>query len=474
MRWDQSLTRRQRLILLTLAFSVVSVISLLAWSIWATLGAAMASPIPTPPPTPASSPTPLPTADAPTEEDPAPTPTPSPPSSPAFDVFRAGIISADVADARRARAHLDTPLTLVDELDMSRALYSHYKAQPALAEKIIPIFQAMGLWEGKLPRINVVTQAEDVASLYAPESAELYLRRDWDGALSTIETQLAYGYAYAFTHGYGDLATLQAGAGSLDHQLALAAVAKGDAVVSTWLLRAVMPAEPAEMPDAASDILHDIALAACPQWREDGGELLQAISCLDLDLGIAFASSRYWSGGTAAMDAVVVRPPRSTEQLLHPDRYSEVDEPRILSPIVPVLDAAWSLTKTETLGEALMGLVIAGWSEGELGADAVTGWGGDLLQVWDGPEGSKVVAWQMDWDDSRTAALFQGQLLELMPHALVKGLIRDTTPPAALTRGRWWSGRQGTIFLYRRANHVWLVWGDSPEAVEAVAVAALP
>ncbi len=472
MRWHQSLTRRQRLILLTLAFGVVSVISLLGWSIWTTMGAAMANPIPTPLPTLMLSPTPMPVKDAP-EEDPTPT-SPQSQSSPAFDVYRAGIISADVTEARKAHTHLDTPLTLVNELDMARALYSHYKAQPPLAQRILAVFQVMRIWEGALPQVDVVAQAADVASLYAPESAELYLRRGWNGELPTIETQLAYGYAYAFSNGYGDLAALQEDAGSLDHQLALSAVAKGDAVVSVWLMHEAMPSGPTSLSSAAANIRDDIVHAACPQWRKAEEELLQTISCLDFDLGVTFASARYWNGGTAAMDAAVARPPRSTEQILHPDRLAEVDEPLVLSPIVPALGSAWSLTTTETLGEALMGFVIAGWSEGELDAEAVVGWGGDLLQVWEAPEEGRVVAWQMDWDDSRTAALFQGHLLELMPDALVKGLIRDTTPPAPLTRGRWWSGGQGTVFLYRRANHIWLVWGDTPEAVETVAVAAMP
>lgn len=473
MRWHQSLTRRQRLIILTLALSVVSVISLLAWSIWTTMDAAMASSIPTPSPTLTPSPTPEPVRNA-LEEESIPVSTPQPQSSPAFDVFQAGIIFTDVTEARKARTHLDTPLTLVNELDMARALYTHYKAQPPLAQRILAVFQDMHLWEGALPQVDVVGQAADVASLYIPESAELYLRRDWKGELPTIETQLAYGYAYALSNGYGNLDALQADAGSLDHQLALSAVAKGDAVVSVWLMHGAMPSESASRPQAAADIRDDIVSAACPQWRETEEAFLQAVSCLDFDLGVPFASSRYWSGGTTAMDAAIARPPRSTEQILHPERFAEVDEPLVLSPIVPTLGSAWSLTKTETLGEALMSLVIQGWSKGELGAEVVEGWGGDLLQVWEAPGEGRVAAWQMDWDDSRTAALFQGHLLKLMPRALVKGLVRDTTPPAPLTRGHWWSGRQGTVFLYRRANHVWLVWGDTPEAVELVAVAAMP
>jgi hypothetical protein len=475
-RWDQSLTRRQRAILLALALSVVLVISLLAWSVWSTLGAAASSPLPTPPPTLSPSPTPMPTGVvSPTVSSAfAPTPSPSPTPAEVFDVFRAGIISANVADARDVRVRLDTPLTLVDEFDMTRAIYTHFKAEPPLPIRMALALEALKLGNGEPSQVDVVKQAHSVASLYAPETSELFLRRDWDGSIATIERQLAYGYARAFADYYGDLAALRADAGSLDQQVALAAVGEGDAVVSAWLTNADVPSDPGNPSGAAAAIWSDIADTVCPQWRADESDLWQALSCLDLDLGVPFAVAHFRDGGTEAMDTVVLRPPRSTEQILHPDRYAEGDEPLVLLPIEPALGAGWTLTGTETLGEALMGLVVSSWSKGTVGAEAVAGWGGDLLQVWEGPERSSVVAWQMDWDESRTASLFHGQLLDVMPRPLVRGLIRDTTPPASLTRGRWWSGGQGTVFLYRRANHVWLVWGDTPEAVEAVAVAALP
>ncbi len=403
----------------------------------------------------------------------ASTPSPSPSPVPRFDVFHAGIISGEVAAARQVHTRWDTPLTLVDKLDMARALYAHYQARPPLSTKMWPVLEVLGLWDPGPPSINVVAQSEQMASLYAPETAEFYLRRDWDGALAVVEAQLAYGYARAFSDNYGDLAALQESAGSLDRRLAIAAVAQGDAVVSVWLANDVMPAQPGSLPDAAATIRDHIARVVCPQWRGDA-ELLAEIACLDLDLGVDFLSSRYWAGGTAGMDAVVLRPPRSTEQILHPDRYAIPDEPLVLLPIEPALGSSWTLTRTDTLGEALMGLVVAAWSKGEVSADAVAGWGGDLLQVWQSPEGARVAAWQLDWDDSRAAALVYGHLLDVMPRALVKGLIHDTTPPASLPGGRWWSGGQGTIYLYRRANHIWLVWGDDPASVEIVAAAALP
>ena len=178
-------------------------------------------------------------------------------------------------------------------------------------------------------------------------------------------------------------------------------------------------------------------------------------------------------GGTEALNTAVQRPPRSTEQLLHVDRYLDDDEPVVLMPIEPALERDWTPTQTDTLGEAMIRLTLLEWSNGDIAPDDVASWGGDLLQIWTGLDGADVVLWQTAWDSGHDAATFYGQLYDILPRPLLPGLIRDTTPSAALPRGRWWAGRQGAVFLYHYANRVWLVWGTDPTAVETVGAALL-
>ncbi len=474
MRWYRSLTHNQRLVLLILALSVVAVVLLLIWNASLMLGARSAAslgvsplfptgPVPPESATPSATGTPRPSAS------PFPTPTPGP----TFDVSRAGAIAGEIADARQARTRWGTPLTLADGTGLARALYAHYQARPPLVLRMRPALEALKMWDWDPLRLDVVGQAGETAAYYVPELEELFLRRDWGGAMATLETHLAYGYARALPDQFGDLSAMLGEFPSLDRQLALDAVADGDALVSVWLLHDAVPFE-SGVPSSASDELRaEISRAVCPKWQVDD-PLLQRLSCLSLELGAPFMTSRYQEGGAAAMDEAVLRPPRSTEQLLHADRYVASDEPRVIQPVEAGLGKDWALVETETLGEALMGIVMSHWSKGEVGSDAVVGWGGDLLQVWQSSDGDLVAGWQMEWDDAQTAARFHGQLLNLMPQTLVRGLIVDTTPSASLTRGRWWAGRQGAVFLYRHADHVWLVWGADSAAVESVSVSGLP
>ncbi|MGC9467162.1 MAG: hypothetical protein ACP5HS_01095 [Anaerolineae bacterium] len=466
MRWYRDLTAIQRLILLALALSVVAVVGLLVWSIRSSgLTDPERSPVATPfgsADSPLSTPSPQPSATS----DLAPTPSPRP--TVAFDISRAGIIASEVAEVRETRNRWGTPLTLVDDLGMAQAIYARHESWPPLAMRMETVLRAMHLWFWDPLRLDIVAQAKGTAAYYTPELEELYLRRDWTDSITTLETQLAYGYARALPDQYGNLTDLIHEAASLDRQLALTAVAEGDALLALWLYMGVAPGSV-----AAQEIQETVADANCPKWQV-GDPLLLNLSCLSLELGADFTRARYEDGGIGALDEAILRPPRSTEQLLHPERYADdPDEPRVLSPLEPSLERGFVLTATETVGEALMGVIFEEWSNGMATPDAVAGWDGDLLQIWENAEGETVAVWQTVWDEATTAREFYTQLSDLMPDPLVSGFIRDRTAPSDLPWGKWWAGRQGTVFIYRWTDQVWLVWGDDAATVETVG-AALP
>ncbi len=457
MRWYRRLTRKQRSLLIGLTIAVVAVITALGWSVWMTLQAdATPSPVSTPDPGPSAlnSPTPPP----------SPTPTPQPSATPTvpFEVSQAGIIAMDVAEARQSRTRWRTPVTLVDDHRLSVALYQRYQTWPPLPVRTRALLEMLNLWYWEDLRLDVVAHAQSAAAVYIPEIEELYVRRDWDGPLEIQEVQVAYGYARAQPDQYGDLLSLSSDASSIDRRIALSAVADGDALMAVWLYAGAEPGT-----RQAEKIERYIATAILPLWqRED--PLLSDLSGLSLSLGRDFAVKRYAAGGTEALDQAIIRPPRSTEQLLHPERYEAGDEPIPIPPYEVDLGRTWTLTQTETLGEALMGLALVEWSNGQLTSDVVEGWGGDRLQVWQDEEGRTVAVWQAIWDTNAAAYRYYHALLEMMPSPLIRGQMRQRTTPESLPPGRWWVGSRGALFLRRHGNRTWLLWGDDPEVVEEI------
>ena len=125
--------------------------------------------------------------------------------------------------------------------------------------------------------------------------------------------------------------------------------------------------------------------------------------------------------------ALTKRPPLSTEQVLHPEKWVRVETPERVGPLGLDLGDGWRLAGHGTFGE---------WQTGELLAlggrrqpDAAAGWGGDRYEVWQ-REGETVVGIRWRWDTGRDAAEFlpalRGAVADLS-RASVSARTRETT-----------------------------------------------
>jgi hypothetical protein len=108
--------------------------------------------------------------------------------------------------------------------------------------------------------------------------------------------------------------------------------------------------------------------------------------------------------------ALRTRPPSSTEQVIHPEKYLVNEKPvRVrLAGVRRALPAGWKRIAHGTIGEfdtdALMKLGVSDVAAG----DAAAGWGGGTYELW-GPGGKALVlGWA--WDTARDAAEFDRAL----------------------------------------------------------------
>ena len=120
--------------------------------------------------------------------------------------------------------------------------------------------------------------------------------------------------------------------------------------------------------------------------------------------GQEFCSSLYGGGGYEAVSAAYARPPSSTAQILHPEKFFR--EPReepiaIVWPDVTVNGLAPSADNT--LGEMGARIQIAQFTDDRTGEDAATGWRGDRYVCYDGGKG---FAWKTVWASEEEAVEF--------------------------------------------------------------------
>jgi hypothetical protein len=114
------------------------------------------------------------------------------------------------------------------------------------------------------------------------------------------------------------------------------------------------------------------------------------------------------------------RPPASTEQVMHPDRYIAADQPEpVRLAAGAVLGAGWTRAGAGTWGELQTRELLAA-SGGGGAAAAAEGWGGDRWELWRSAplggscrapcRGSDVLVMRWRWDTARDEAEFDARL----------------------------------------------------------------
>jgi hypothetical protein len=139
---------------------------------------------------------------------------------------------------------------------------------------------------------------------------------------------------------------------------------------------------------------------------EDTGDLppfIQASVLFPYLGGERFVSEllRRAGGDWALVDtAHELRPPASTEQVLHPARYFAADEPKpVRLRAGAVLGGGWERAHAGTWGELQTRELLGG------DAEAAAGWGGDRYELWrSGEAAALIMRWR--WDTPRDAAEF--------------------------------------------------------------------
>jgi hypothetical protein len=165
--------------------------------------------------------------------------------------------------------------------------------------------------------------------------------------------------------------------------------------------------------------------------------------------GLVLARAIWARGGAEAMKEAWHRPPESTEQVLHPEKFFAGEPPRVVTP-PGAPPAGGRLVAQGVLGELLLRTLL------EQGAEvAAAGWGGDAFRLWD-VGGRTALVWRSEWDTRRDAQEFH--------QALGARFARHRG--AAARRGEWdvYGGADEWRFAVRPSGDaVELVSADSPE-----------
>lgn len=283
-----------------------------------------------------------------------------------------------------------------------------------------------------------------VAGFYVPGGRALRIARglvplgpQWPNPLHLLtgspEDKLAFVMAHELVHAVGDqrwnLKRLtRERRGETDVEIAVACLVEGDATIGGlayamaersgafdisdlflgggqigWILEAAMKlARRGLLPDGGGLDRAPAALAERLVFPYVGGTRL-ALAAGD---GGPRSEGGSFPPGWDGVDDLYRDPPRSTEQVLHPERLLEVrDDPQRLTLRVParLLPRGARLRWHDILGELMVRTLLrAGLAEAEADA-AADGWDGDLLLHWRARAGQDALVWLSVWDSADEA-----------------------------------------------------------------------
>jgi hypothetical protein len=123
--------------------------------------------------------------------------------------------------------------------------------------------------------------------------------------------------------------------------------------------------------------------------------------------GLRFVETLRRAKPAVSSDQIFRRPPRSSEQVLHPAKYLSDEAPREVAFNYGALAGeGWRLVAATPLGEiGVRGLLLAGVSAEESGR-AAAGWGGDRAFLFEREGRSPLFVWQTVWDTPAEAREF--------------------------------------------------------------------
>jgi hypothetical protein len=270
-----------------------------------------------------------------------------------------------------------------------------------------------------------------VGGFYDPEGEAFYLMEGFDGGLARVI--LAHELGHALDDQLYDLdGGLEQRSGNTDATLAYHAVVEGSgtAVMTRWTLSNMEGLDLSGFSKMQAEQTAALGNAPMLLWKP----LLASYLC-----GAAFLArtSEVMVGQgkpakNADIDAAFQSPPRSTEQILHPEKYWEAerrDEPRDAAHALAELPSGWEVLRQDRLGELLLAVLATAPADrtADLGNpfaiiaipftnDVAAGWGGDeaLLLGAAGGQG-RYLSLRTLWDSPRDAAEFHGALTLLLP-----------------------------------------------------------
>lgn len=346
--------------------------------------------------------------------------------------------------------------------------------------------KALGLLphELDLKETMIKIYSEEIAAFYDPRTKTMHLIREPEeklkkkpGFLERLlgkkggfdkdenKTVIAHELTHALADQHYDIDRMQkAVKRDDDRDLALSALIEGEATLT--MIGASQQdwtgVTTSEIPSRVLEKLFGFLSASMPMF---GGQSLREAPVILSETmifpyfrGVVFCADLTNHGGWKAINAAYERPPLSTEQVLHPDKYhgAHVDLPTAIDLGALNPGEGWKEAGRNVVGEMQLAVMLRNHG----GKRAAAGWDGDRFVVFEGPHDRIGLVWFSTWDNEEEAAQFVDAFAAYQANRIA------AAPP------RTGSGPSAAYVVERRGADVAVVEGFSADETDPLVQAA--
>lgn len=323
-----------------------------------------------------------------------------------------------------------------------------------------------------LKQLYIDLYTEQVAGFYDPEDDSLYLISE-DQSMNLMDryilshelTHYLQDQNYDLTRPPFDNPDEPDGDEVDDDALfASTCLVEGDAMLTAdkWLAKAMSSGDIKDLEWGSADYSTQVFDSA-PDYIQDS--LL-----FPYEEGQAFVAYLFDKGGFAAVDRAYANPPSTTEQIYHPEKYTQ-GEGAVevgLPDLADVLGGGWELAYDNVLGEFDVFEIFKPHFSSSASRRAAEGWGGNNYHLYRGADGDLLLVQGYAWDSEDDADEFTSAYVEYVAERF-----GDEVEDGA-ARGGWrvWSTGDYVLGLKKDGDRTYLVQATADDCFD-VAVTAL-
>lgn len=231
---------------------------------------------------------------------------------------------------------------------------------------------------------------------------------------------------------------------TFDAQMAFAALRSGDADIAKNLMWRSKKTD-----DDLGDAFLANLIQGTEKWEREDSKFKSAVvprlfvrsGDFGWRRGAVFVETVRRKGGMDGVNKAYAKPPASTEQILHPEKYLDGEAPVALdlAPLDACLkDRAYGRTYRTTLGEFGVAVFLESQLKSLNVSPAPEGWSGDTIALYEG-NGIWFIVWVTEWDTEKDAEEYQTLMLRVSQQLMPGG--KDLTNVVVRSK-------RGVVWLY--------------------------